>query len=56
MENSLCGSQSVMIGIVFEKFHDIQPALISISFSFEEEDDGRCRMTEPSFTRLKRSK
>lgn len=46
----------VMINRVFEKFPDIQPALILISFSSEEEYDGRCRMSELSFTRLKRGK
>jgi hypothetical protein len=50
MENFLCGDQNVMIGVVFEKFSDIQPALISSSFSFEEEDDDHCRMSVPGFT------
>jgi hypothetical protein len=45
-----------MIGTVFEKFPDIQPALVSISFSFEKEDDGPCGMSEPSFMRLTQGK
>jgi hypothetical protein len=55
MENFLCRYQNAIIGIVFEKFPDIQPALISISFPFEEVD-GRCIISELSFTRPKRGK
>jgi hypothetical protein len=44
-----------MIGIVSEKTPDIQSALVSIRFSFEN-DDGRCGMSEPSFARLKPGK
>jgi hypothetical protein len=47
-----------MISTLFENFPDtnIQPALISISFSSEEEDTSRCRTSEQSFMRLRPGK
>jgi hypothetical protein len=43
---------------VFDNFSDtnIQPALISISFSSEDGDTSRCRTPEQSFMRLKPGK